>query len=61
MLELETGARPSQLVLLEEQDFQVHRAPSGESFYSLDIPRLKQRTVNGYEKKWRRSRRIWVY
>ena len=54
MLELETGARPSQLVLIEEQDFQVYRAPSGESFYSLDIPRLKQRTVNGYEKKWRR-------
>ena len=54
MLELETGARPSQLVLIEEQDLQVHRAPSGESFYSLDIPRLKQRTVNGYEKKWRR-------
>jgi integrase len=54
MLELETGARPSQLVLIEAQDFQVYRAPSGESFYSLDIPRLKQRTVNGYEKKWRR-------
>lgn len=54
MLVLETGARPAQLVLLEEQDFQVYRAPSGESFYSLDIPRLKQRTVNGYEKKRRR-------
>jgi hypothetical protein len=54
MLVLETGARPSQLVLLEEQSFQVYRAPSGESFYCLDIPRLKQRTVNDYETKWRR-------
>ena len=54
MLVLETGARPSQLVLIEEQDFQIYRAPAGESFYSLDIPRLKQRTVNGHEKKWRR-------
>ncbi|MGH9396092.1 MAG: hypothetical protein ACRD18_04500 [Terriglobia bacterium] len=54
MMVLETGARPSQLVRLEEEDFQVYQAPSGESFYSLDIPRLKQRTVNGHEKKWRR-------
>ena len=54
MLVLETGARPSQLVLLEEQGFQVYRAPAGESFYSLDVPRLKQRTVNGYERKRRR-------
>jgi len=54
MLVLETGSRPSQLVLLEEQDFQVYRAPSGESFYSIAIPRLKQRTVSGYERKWRR-------
>ena len=54
MLVLETGARPAQLILLEEQGFQVDRAPSGECFYSLDIPRLKQRTVNGHEKKRRR-------
>lgn len=54
MLVLETGARPSQLVLLKEEDFQILRAPSGESFYSLDICRLKQQTVNGYEKKRRR-------
>jgi integrase len=54
MLVLETGARPAQLVLIEEEDFQIYRAPSGESFYSLGIPRLKQRTVNGHEKKRRR-------
>ena len=54
MLVLETGARPSQLVLLEEQDLQVYRAPSDEPFCSIAIPRLKQRTVGGYEKKRRR-------
>lgn len=54
MLVLETGARPAQLVLLEQQDFQVYRAPTGEPFHSLAIPRLKQRTVGGWERKWRR-------
>ncbi len=54
MLVLETGSRPSQLVLLKERDFQVRCAPSGESFYSLDMARIKQRTVNSHERRTRR-------
>ena len=54
MMVLETGSRPSQLVLLKKQDFQVQQAPSGEAFYSLDIARMKQRTVNGHDRKRRR-------
>lgn len=54
MLLLELGSRPVQLVQLEEQDFIVKVSPSGQPFYSLNVPRAKQRTVGQAEKKRRR-------
>src|SRR5205085_7102623 len=42
------------LVRLEEQDFLIRIGPSGQPFYSLNIPRAKQRTVGEPEKKARR-------
>lgn len=54
MLLLELGARPAQLIMLEEEDFQTLRDPNGESFYSLSVPRAKQRIVGAQEKKRRR-------
>ncbi|HLL14271.1 MAG TPA: hypothetical protein VK388_04265 [Pyrinomonadaceae bacterium] len=51
---LELGARPVQLVMLEEQDFKIITGPTGQPFYSLDVPRAKQRTVGAPEKKRRR-------
>jgi integrase len=54
MLLLELGARPIQLVQLEEQDFIVITGPSGHKFYSLNVPRAKQRTVGDPGKKNRR-------
>jgi integrase len=54
MLLLELGARPIQIVALEEQDFKVMVGPNGVLFYSLDVPRAKQRTVGAPEKKRRR-------
>src|SRR5262249_8083207 len=54
MLLLETGARSVQLIMLEEQDFHVSHRPDGQSFYSLSVPRAKQRIVGGQEKKQRR-------
>lgn len=54
MLLLELGARPVQLVMLEEQDFKVVTGPTGQPFYSLDVPRAKQRTVGNPGKKRRR-------
>ena len=54
MLLLETGARPIQLVQLEEQDLRVDNSSSGHVFYSLNIPRAKQRKVGEPDKKRRR-------
>ncbi|MDT5270386.1 MAG: hypothetical protein QOH49_2572 [Acidobacteriota bacterium] len=54
MLLLELGARPIQIVSLEEQDLKVTVSPTGKVFYSLDVPRAKQRTVGAPEKKRRR-------
>jgi integrase len=54
MLLLELGARPVQLMMLEEQDFQMNQDSNGQSFYSLAVPRAKQRIVDGQEKKRRR-------
>lgn len=53
MLLLELGARPSELTLLKEEDFHIQCSPSGQKFYSLYIPRAKQKIVNGHEKKRR--------
>lgn len=53
MLLLETGARPVQLVQLEELDLIVNSETS-HTFYSLTIPRAKQRQVGEPEKKRRR-------
>src|SRR5207249_7768354 len=53
MLLLELGQRPTQFVLLEEGDLRVTESPDGHRFYSLSIPRMKQRTVGGHEKKRR--------
>jgi integrase len=53
MLLLELGGRPSQFVLSEEEDFKVTESPDGHPFYSLSIPRMKQRTVGSPEKKRR--------
>ncbi|MEW5976417.1 MAG: site-specific integrase [Acidobacteriota bacterium] len=53
MLLLELGQRPTQLVLLEEEDFRMTESPEGHRFYSLRIPRMKQRTVGSQEKKRR--------
>lgn len=54
MLLLELGARPVQLVELEEQDFLVQMSPSKQPFYALNVPRAKQRNVGEAEKKRRR-------
>lgn len=54
MLLLELGARPVQLVQLEEQDFLIQMSPSGQPFYALNVPRAKQRNVGEAEKKRRR-------
>lgn len=54
MLLLELGARPIQIVALEEQDLKLTIGPAGQLFYSLDVPRAKQRTVGPPEKKRRR-------
>jgi hypothetical protein len=54
MLLLELGARPVQLQMLEEQDFHVLDGPAGQRFYSLDVPRAKQRTGRSLEKKRRK-------
>lgn len=54
MLLLETGARPLQLVQLEEQDLVINADPSSHTFYSLNIPRAKQRQIGEPEKKRRR-------
>jgi integrase len=54
MLEVELGARPVQLVALEEQDFVLTVGPNGEKFFSLNVPRAKQRTVGEPEKKSRK-------
>jgi len=51
---LELGARPSQLIRLEKCDFDLTTGPSGHAFYSLDVPRVKQRTVGELERKRRR-------
>jgi hypothetical protein len=53
MLLLETGARPVQLVQLEELDLVVN-AETAHTFYSLTIPRAKQRQIGEPEKKRRR-------
>lgn len=53
MLLLETGARPIQLVQLEELDIIVN-SETAHTFYSLNIPRAKQRQVGEPEKKRRR-------
>lgn len=54
MLLLETGARPVQLVQLEEQDFIVNSYTAAHIFHSLNIPRAKQRQIGKPEKKRRR-------
>jgi integrase len=54
MLLLETGARPVQLVLLEERDLFVTSQGNDHVFYSLDIPRAKQRHVGEPARKRRR-------
>lgn len=54
MMLLELGARPTQLILLEEQDFKVRKGPDAHEFFSLDVPRLKQGTVGRHERKTRR-------
>jgi hypothetical protein len=54
MLFQELGARPVQIALLEERDFRVWQGSDGRTFYSLDVPRVKQRTISTYEKKTRR-------
>jgi len=54
MLHLETGARPIQLVQLEERDLILNSAPSNHSFYSLNVPRAKKRNVGEPAKKRRR-------
>lgn len=54
MLLLELGARPIQLVNLEERDFNLQVGPTGQPFYSLNVPRAKQRTVGERETKRRR-------
>jgi integrase len=54
MLLLELGARPIQLQMLEEQDFHVMDGAAGQRFYSLDVPRAKQRTGRTLEKKRRK-------
>ena len=55
MILMETGARPGQLILLTEDDYQVTQTDSEDvTFYSLEIPRLKQRTARVRETKRRR-------
>ncbi|HEX8131595.1 MAG TPA: hypothetical protein VF527_21040 [Pyrinomonadaceae bacterium] len=55
MLLLELGARPIQLILLTIGDFKVILGPDGmQKFYSIDVPRVKQRTVGKLAKKRRR-------
>ncbi len=53
MILLELGARPGQLTLLDEQDYRVVYGTGGQKFCSLDVSRLKQRTIIR-EKKRRR-------
>jgi hypothetical protein len=54
MLLLETGSRPVQLVQLEECDLIVNSETASHSFYSLNIPRAKQRQIGEPPKKRRR-------
>lgn len=56
MLLLELGARPAQLVLLDETDFCITENPNekGKKFYSLKVRRTKQRVVGDSEKRTRR-------
>jgi integrase len=54
MLLLETGARPTQLISLDEQDLHIIQSSPGHNFYSLSVQRVKQRTVGPLEKKLRR-------
>lgn len=54
MLLMETGARPVQLVQLEEHDLILNSTASEHPFYSLNIPRAKQRQIGEPEKKRRR-------
>jgi hypothetical protein len=54
MLLLEIAARPVQLVALQASDFKVVRSPTGNHFYTVDVPRAKQRRVGAGEKKTRR-------
>lgn len=43
MLCMELGANPKNLVLLEERDFFKRETKSGDSLYSLHVPRIKKR------------------
>lgn len=54
MLLLEIAARPVQLVALRASDFKVFRSSTGNLFYTVDVPRAKQRRVGAIEKKTRR-------
>jgi len=53
MLMLELGARPGQLILLNEGDYRAISSPKGQRFCSLEISRLKQNQLVP-EKKSRR-------
>ena len=45
MLMLEFGARPGQIILLDEQDYRVLRGAQGQRFCSVEVSRLKQRQL----------------
>jgi integrase len=51
---LEIGPRPTQVIQLKERNFKILRGPKDNEFYSLDVPRLKQRVVGEPEYKTRR-------
>lgn len=54
MLLLELALRPIQAVALKASDLKVVKSPSGKLYYTLDVPRAKQRRVGRREKKRRR-------
>jgi hypothetical protein len=54
MLLLELALRPIQAVALKASDLKAVKSPSGKFYYTLDVPRVKQRRVGKREKKRRR-------
>jgi hypothetical protein len=54
MLLLELALRPIQAVALMASDLKIITSPSGKLYYTMEVPRAKQRSVGRSEKKRRR-------